>query len=81
MPQLHFYVPDPVAKKIKERAATYGVSTSKYLAELVQRDLDITEWPEGFFDDVVGGWQGEPLQRPSQGDFETRDTLQVNLED
>ncbi|MBE2223355.1 MAG: hypothetical protein IAF02_17580 [Anaerolineae bacterium] len=81
MPQLHFYVPETVAKKIKERALAYGVSTSKYLAELVQQDLDISSWPEGFFDEVVGGWQGEPLQRPEQGVYEIRDTLQVNLEE
>ncbi len=81
MPQLHFYVPEPVAKKIKERAAEYGVSTSKYLAELVQKDLDITDWPEGFFDEVVGGWQGEPLQRPVQENYDTRDTLQIDIEE
>jgi hypothetical protein len=80
MPQLHFYVPDPVAKKIKERAATYGVSTSKYLAELVQRDLAISDWPEGFFDKVVGSWQGDPLQRPTQGKFDTREALEINSE-
>lgn len=80
MPQLHFYVPEPVAKKIKERAATYGVSTSKYLAELVQKDLEISDWPEGFFDEVVGSWQGEPLQRPTQGEFDNRDALEINSE-
>ena len=31
--------------------------------------------PERSFDDIIGGWQGKPLQRPPQGDFETRDTL------
>ena len=81
MPQLHFYVPEPVAKKIKERALAYGVSTSKYLAELVQQDLEISGWREGFFDEVVGGWQGEPLQRKEQGEYETRDTFQVNFEE
>ncbi len=81
MPQLHFYVPEPVAQKIKERALEYGVSTSKYLAELVQRDLDIADWPDGFFDEVVGGWQGEALQRPAQGDYEERDALQDTVQE
>jgi hypothetical protein len=81
MPQLHFYVPEPVARKIKERAAAYGVSTSKYLAELVQKDLDITDWPEGFFEEIVGGWQGEALQRPDQENYDTRDTLEIDTEE
>ncbi|NHZ72763.1 MAG: hypothetical protein GWP17_06740 [Aquificales bacterium] len=75
MPQLHFYVPEPTAKIIKERALESGVSTSKYLAELVRKNLKIHDWPDGFFADIVGGWQGEPLQRSAQGDFDTRDTF------
>jgi hypothetical protein len=39
------------------------------------------EWPEGFFEEVVGGWQG-PLERPDQGRFEsTRDTEFMDLMD
>ena len=34
-----------------------------------------SEWPKGFFEDVVGGWQGEPLDRPEQGHAERRDRL------
>jgi hypothetical protein len=33
-------------------------------------------WPEGFFEAVAGGWQGEPLVREPQGDYETRDDLE-----
>jgi hypothetical protein len=32
------------------------------------------EWPEGFFEEVVGGWKGEPLERPDQGWFEATRT-------
>lgn len=32
-------------------------------------------WPPGFFTEVIGGWQGEPLVRESQGVYETRDEL------
>jgi hypothetical protein len=31
-------------------------------------------WPPGFFDQVVGKWQGE-FERPPQGEFEERDDL------
>jgi hypothetical protein len=75
MPQLHLYVPEPIAEKIKQRAQAAGVSTSRYLAQLVQHDLGSDDWPEGFFEEVIGGWQGEPLQRPPQGAFETREAL------
>ena len=33
------------------------------------------KWPEGFFEEVVGGWKGEPLERPDQGWFEAMRTF------
>ncbi|MBD6619696.1 hypothetical protein FNW02_28735 [Komarekiella sp. 'clone 1'] len=32
-------------------------------------------WPPGFFEDVIGGWVGEPLERLEQGEYETREPL------
>jgi hypothetical protein len=32
-------------------------------------------WMPGFFEEVIGGWVGEPLERPEQGEYETRETL------
>ena len=32
-------------------------------------------WIPGFFQNVVGGWQGEPLVREPQGTYEARDEL------
>ena len=74
MPQLHLYVPDKVADKVRQRAEATHMSVSRYLAELVRREVG-TGWPEGFFEVVVGGWQGESLQRPPQEDLERRDKL------
>ena len=34
-----------------------------------------TDWPPHFFDIVIGGWQGAPLERPAQGILEERDAL------
>jgi hypothetical protein len=42
---------------------------------LVKREVQ-TEWPERFFEEVVGGWSGERLLRASQGEYEERDTLE-----
>ncbi|MCQ3979966.1 MAG: hypothetical protein DPW09_41645 [Anaerolineae bacterium] len=32
-------------------------------------------WPPGFFEETAGAWQGEPLIREAQGDYEIRDEL------
>jgi hypothetical protein len=36
---------------------------------------DAKGWPIGFVEATYGAWQGEPLQRGPQGDFEVRDRL------
>lgn len=74
MPQLHTYLPEAIAAKLKQRAQAREMSLSKYLAEIVLKELG-DDWPDDFFDDVAGGWQGEPLERPAQGELEERDEL------
>lgn len=32
-------------------------------------------WMPGFFEEVIGGWVGEPLVREPQGEYETREPL------
>ncbi|MGD8328288.1 MAG: hypothetical protein PVJ49_02550 [Acidobacteriota bacterium] len=76
MPQLHLYVSREIAAEVKRRADGQGISTSRYLAELVRREC-ADEWPEGFFERVVGGWQGQALERPEQLPVEERDELAV----
>jgi len=77
MPQLHFYVPNDVAEKIRQEAEAANMSISRYLASLVKREV-ASGWPVGFFDEVVGGWQGDPIARPPQGEFEVRETIESN---
>lgn len=74
MPQLHLYVPEKVASSVRERARARGKTVSSYLAELVTREV-AADWPGGYFDEVVGGWEGPPLRRPGQGRFERREKL------
>jgi len=74
MPQLHCYVPDDIAEIIKERARARGLSVSQYLALLATADAE-AGWPPGYFENVIGKWHGEPLVRPAQGEYETRDPL------
>ena len=74
MAQLHFYLPAELVEKVRERARTYGLSVSRYIAEIVKREL-VDDWPDGFFEETAGGWKGEPLERPSQGKHESREEL------
>ena len=32
-------------------------------------------WPPGFFDRTAGAWEGEPLIRGEQGEYQERDQL------
>jgi len=67
-------IPDDVAGKLRERAEQLGMSVPRYVAQMVCRDV-ATGWPPRFFQEVVGGWKGTPLERLPQGDLEARDEL------
>lgn len=46
---------------------------NRNLANLVKQKVGQPgQWPVGDFEQVFGQWQGEPLVRPPQGDFEER---------
>ncbi|NMG46021.1 hypothetical protein GPA22_20080 [Aromatoleum toluvorans] len=76
MTQLHCYVPDDVAEKAQRKAKEAGMSVSRYLAELVKRDTGASEaWPEGYFE-LFGKWEGAPLERAPQGQFEERSAFE-----
>lgn len=34
------------------------------------------DWPAGLFERTAGAWQGEPLQRAPQGEYEQRPELE-----
>ncbi|MDQ6954448.1 MAG: hypothetical protein Q9M20_03290 [Mariprofundaceae bacterium] len=74
MAQIHCYVPDDVAVQVSKKAADCHLSVSKYLARLVKKDIT-SGWPDGYFEQVFGQWEGAPLQRQQQGDFEKREEL------
>ena len=70
MAQLHCYIPDEVAEQLQKKAKHAHLSVSKYLANLVKKEVG-SEWPEGYFD-LFGSWEGDPLKRPEQGEYENR---------
>jgi hypothetical protein len=69
--QMHCYVSEETAKAIRMRAEARGIPVSRYLAELVNREVG-GGWPEGYFEAVVGRWQGDAPARPDQGELEAR---------
>jgi len=73
MAQLHFYLPDSLAEKIKDKAEKAHLSVSKYMAELAKREVE-NEWPEGYFE-LFGTWHGEELKRHDQLSYEKRETF------
>jgi hypothetical protein len=71
MAQLYCYVPEKTAELFRKKAKQAHFSTSKYLAMLVKNEIAAEEWPENYFD-LFGSWEGDPLERPNQGDLENR---------
>lgn len=74
MPQIQLDLPDDVVEEVRRQAETRGVSVNRVVADMV-RSGRASAWPAGFFDEVVGGWKGEPLVRPEQHLSEVRDEL------
>jgi hypothetical protein len=58
MPQLHLYVRDEVAERLRQQAKERKLSLSRYLAEIVERETS-GGWPRGYFQEVVGSWEGD----------------------
>ena len=73
MAQLHFYIPDSVADKIKAKAERAHLSVSKYIAELAKKEV-ANDWPDDYFE-LFGKWQGQALERPEQQAFEHREAF------
>ena len=53
MPQLHLYVSDETAERLRAEAAEADLSMSRYLARLVN-DSTHPDWPEGYFETLAG---------------------------
>ena len=63
MPQLHFSVDESTARELETRAQQAGLSLSRFLAELVARQLG-KGWPDGYLDHVIGSCASHPLEEP-----------------
>ncbi len=65
VPRFRLNVPRQVSERVRQLAKDQNLSISKYLARIVEREVE-TGWPAGYFEEVIGGWVGEPLDRPEQ---------------
>ena len=74
MTQLSFEVPEPLARRVEEKAGEVHLSVSEYLVKLLEREVG-DGWPEGYFENVIGSWQGD-LERPEQLEYEKRESLE-----
>ena len=64
MAQLNFYVPDETEELIRRAAKQRGQSISSYLAALVKERVGSNSgWPPDFFEQTLGGWQGDFPER------------------
>jgi hypothetical protein len=77
MPQLHFYVPEETATKLREKAKAKDKSLSKYIAEIVEKEVKPGGWPQGYFAQVAGSWKGEGIEEPEDFELQERDSLGV----
>jgi len=66
---LHLNVPTDIKNAELEVVVTFRniISTSDNGKKL--------EWSPEFFDKTAGAWEGEPLKRESQGEYENREEL------
>ncbi len=64
----------------REMQSSEGRKTINYEVFFAQLESTIEaeiayrkNWSPGFFEEVIGGWAGEPLERAEQGEFEMRE--------
>jgi hypothetical protein len=72
--------------KIRSHVGQDGILHLDIPVEMADTEIEVTltiekvapqqrGWMPGFFEEVIGGWVGEPLSRPEQGEYETREQL------
>lgn len=72
--------------KIRSHVGKDGILHLDIPVEMPDTEIEVTVtiqrvtpqqrgWMPGFFEEVIGGWVGEPLERPEQGEYEIREQL------
>ncbi|MDZ8221483.1 MULTISPECIES: hypothetical protein [unclassified Nostoc] len=72
--------------KIRSHVGKDGILHLDIPVEMPDTEIEVTVtiqrvtpqqrgWIPGFFEEVIGGWVGKPLERAEQGEYETREPL------
>jgi hypothetical protein len=72
--------------KIRQHVGQDGILHLDIPVEMADTEIEVTvtiqrvtpqqrSWMPGFFEEVIGGWVGEPLERAEQGEYEIREPL------
>ena len=79
MAHVNIYLDDELLQKVRTAAEVEHTSLSSFIRSRLEESLaKKAEWPDGYFENVVGSLSDEELERPPQPDFEAdarRDTL------
>lgn len=72
--------------KIQTHVGSDGVLTLQLPSEMAGQELEVLVtvhpkekkhvWPPGYFDRTAGSLADDPIERPPQGHYETRDALE-----
>ncbi len=62
----------PVPRELQHRRVEIIFWPLDEAASTVDVERDANGWPVGFFEATAGAWEGEPLQRAPQGEYEKR---------
>jgi hypothetical protein len=66
---LHLDVPIDI-----KNAKLEVIITVKHI-DSIQENKEKSEWSPEFFEKTAGAWEGNPLERESQGEYENREEL------
>lgn len=72
MAHVNIYLDDELLEKVRRAANIENSSLSGFVRERLRESLQETnDWPEGYFDNVIGSLSDSDLERPEQPDFES----------
>lgn len=80
MAQLKIDLPDQVFQALETEANQRGEPLDTLVVHylslikmmLIDKPTTAKQWPDGFFEDTAGSWEGEPFKREPQGEYEER---------
>jgi hypothetical protein len=80
MTQLKIDLPDQVFKALQTEAKQRGEPLDTLIVHylslikimLMDKPAASKHWPDSFFEDTAGSWEGEPLEREPQDEYEER---------